>query len=332
MANNNKAKRRINWALIIAVLLAIAVAVETTGIFLGWFAPRGDEASEPWHGLIATPDKNNAMKMSVTRSSLNGEDAQAEEGYTLTVTLNEDATYKDVTWSFAWETESADDISQYFEVTANGLTATAKSLQPLPTPIIVTATSDFETTLSASCKFDYLKELQSVTLSVNGPVVLEGETPYSIACEYGVGTIQGEYQLIDFVFDLRSIVGKIENSNYYKAAVLLDNQINCQKSVAQPQFTDTAILASYSDCFVYGADKAKLPTAELSDSIISGLKAAVAGSSGTLRINTRGNYVYGEYSKVKNSDVISSTFDASNLATPVTDMNLDKDHIIIYPN
>ena len=326
-----------------AIFLACAIGSSwfTNGNFKTWFNSWGKgstaENSEQWNGLIATPDKDNndAMKMSVTRTSL-GEDAQAEEGYTLTVTLNEDATYKDVTWSFAWETECADDISQYFEVTANGLTATAKSLQPFATPIIVTATSDFDTALSVSCKFDYLKELLSVTFSVNGPLVLEGETPYSIACEYGVGTIQGEFQLNDFLIgtleESKVLKEKVKNSPYYNAAKSLDGKIRYNSSFGTQQFTETVILASYSDFFYYYPDS-DLSEVELSEEIISNLKAAFAGAINvsTLGVCARGSYLYGEYSKFVYSDFISTAIDASNLATPVTDINMNTDHIVVYP-
>ena len=44
------------------------------------------------------------------------------------------------------------------------------------------------------------------------------------------------------------------------------------------------------------------------------------------------DYHYGEYVKKISSNYFQTTFDTGNLGAPVTDIELDKDHVIIYPN
>lgn len=350
MAKNKETKRRINWAMIIAVVLAIAVTVETAGIFLGWFVPRGGDEAGGWNGLIATPDnEGSAMKMSVTRSGLNDEGAQEEGFYELTVTMNEDATYKDVTWSFGWvydgSSEERGPSSEYFELIPNGLTATARAKQALPWAIEVSVTSDYDKSKSAKCRFDYLKELQSVEVTFGEPAeldgyryfVVDGPTAYTLTPIYGVGTVQGSIENLTFRWSPNT--AQFKYSSYFIKAQQLDERIQPIKVsgyVDLNDITENAVNLKYTDFFCYkdaeGNEK-PITELELSEEVTTNLKAAVASM---VNKNSQSiisfDYHYGEYVKKISSNYFQTTFDTGNLGAPVTDIELDKDHVIIYPN
>lgn len=110
-----------------------------------------------------------------------GVSEQAEKAYTITATVKpDDATNKKVNWSLAFANAESTwakgkNLSDYVTVTASGTTNSTAVLtckQAFGEQILLTATSDDDSTKSAVCTVDYAQKVTNASLSF-GSLTLE---------------------------------------------------------------------------------------------------------------------------------------------------------------
>lgn len=95
----------------------------------------------------------------------------AQTAYTLTATVNEDATVKAVDWTVAWrnavsEWATGKTVTEFVTVSSTGgLTATVQCLRAFGEQIIVSAVSKDDPRVKADCICDYQKQLTGVSFS-----------------------------------------------------------------------------------------------------------------------------------------------------------------------
>ena len=96
----------------------------------------------------------------------------AEKAYTLTATVNGDATTKAVDWTVAFQDPASawatgKTVTDYVTASSTGaLTATVQCLQPFGEQILVSAVSRDNPTAKATCTCDYLKRLVGADITM----------------------------------------------------------------------------------------------------------------------------------------------------------------------
>ena len=96
----------------------------------------------------------------------------AETAYTLTATVNEDATRKAVDWTVEFANPSSQwatgkTVTEYVTATSSGdLTATVQCLKAFGEQILVSAVSKDDPQVKATCTCDYQKSIATITLGL----------------------------------------------------------------------------------------------------------------------------------------------------------------------
>lgn len=120
----------------------------------------------------------------------------AEKAYTLTATVNEDATVKAVDWTIEFQNPASEwatgkTVTDYVSFSSKGdLTATVACSQAFGEPIIVSAVSKDDPAVKATCKCDYQKQIIGVDLEMNS---IEGTDAYhNISTNASIGSNLGK--------------------------------------------------------------------------------------------------------------------------------------------
>lgn len=155
--------------------------------------------------MIATPSSSELVRLSVASLMETGNDGIAtiaEDGFVLTASNDSgDSSLDEYVWSAAFENASSSwasgkAVSDYLNISTSSDTKqqTIRAKQAYGEPIIVTVASKFNADATATCKFDYVKRISSVTLKVNDTdyLILGAENSYNLTSSYGVGTVTGE--------------------------------------------------------------------------------------------------------------------------------------------
>lgn len=158
-----------------------------------------DEGEEPLEngGMVATvlPSKTN-MRLGARRAA---QTPAGENTYELTATINPvTAVYKVVTWDVAWKDASSawatgKTVTDYVTVTPNGLKATVTCLQAFGEQVVVTVTSNDNTSATASCNVDYVEKVLGVNFQM--PAVTTTEPAISYTFDTSVYTIKADLNL-----------------------------------------------------------------------------------------------------------------------------------------
>ncbi|MBQ3220590.1 MAG: hypothetical protein IJB34_01360 [Clostridia bacterium] len=131
-------------------------------------------------GMQISESQGNGIKlMSATLLATEYEDygisPLAENAYTLTATITpSDAANHGVDWTLTWSNPSSSwasgkTVTDYVTVVASGSSskiATVSCLQPFGTQIIITATSQDNPTVKATCSVDYAQKVTSAALNI----------------------------------------------------------------------------------------------------------------------------------------------------------------------
>lgn len=162
-----------------------------------------------------------------------GINAQADSAYTVTAIVEpEEATNKAVTYTAKFENASSSwangkKVTDYVTVsqTSSGsLMATVTIKQAFGEPVMIVATSDEDSDISASFPVHYVKRIASVTSSVacagtgTYSIGLGKDTSYTTAITMGTGTVQGTFE----------VSAKISFSDSYFWAPFKSNQYYTQ--------------------------------------------------------------------------------------------------------
>lgn len=214
MEQENKSKSWLKWVGII--LAAILAMVGIFAVFAKLFAKDEETPIESDSGgaVIETQNADNVKltlaKLSASEYADYSVSAAAESAYTVTATvLPEDATDKTLTLTFDWvdpdsEWASGKAVGEYFAATKSSDNVWALSVNKAfgeQIGITVTTsnyvdgdTSDENLALKATCTVDYVKRVQSVSLSSSPSTYVFGDTTtVSYTVTYGDGTIMGTF-------------------------------------------------------------------------------------------------------------------------------------------
>lgn len=169
-------KYRVLSIVLIATLLAVGVSA-----FVG--CDTTDTSVEIVNGLTIA-NIQNAPRMLLSAVRTTSTTSYASDVVTLTATvLPEYAVNKKVTWSVAWKDASSTwangkDVNDYVELIPaedGGLTATIAALKSFGEQVIVTVTSQANSSAKATCTVDYMKRLAAaanwIILKSAAPIV-----------------------------------------------------------------------------------------------------------------------------------------------------------------
>ena len=186
--SKNKALRIISWVLAVLLLFtagAVVVSYFSDG-FKNWDKFKTDKNEEAVafdeNGNSLNGDKVYNMPRNLAFRSASTLSAGEYDEVTLKATVKPDnATYKEVDWSIAWDQEEVDkqediwnswwnvegcmyEITDYITITPTtdgSATATVKCLKPFGVPAIITVTSRNNPNAKATCRVDFVKRIVS---------------------------------------------------------------------------------------------------------------------------------------------------------------------------
>lgn len=218
---------------IISFFAGVLVLVMVAGMFFQEFLPEGkrptdwfnkteqeeqlpeEEVPEENGGAMITEGAS-AGGLKLMSESISPEDYAdygvqplSESAYTLTAVVEpESASNQKVNWSMAFATSSGwasgKVLTDYVNLSVgyNTKTATVSCKAPFGTQIIVTAASDEDSSISATCTLDYAQKIKSASLNIGNISVVNGgntNIKYEIApSTLGMGgAIEGEYTTSD---------------------------------------------------------------------------------------------------------------------------------------
>ena len=186
---SNKAR----WtATVIAIILAfVGIAAAFVGIFsdgfTNWdkFKPEEDQPEVTENGGVIVGDSVGngvalkSMKIAAEDYAAYGVSPLAESAYSITATVADESgshpeALQVVEFSVGWQDTNSASVSEYVTMTTQGCTATLSFKQAFSTPIVLTATSSFDSSVSGTTVFDYAKRVTGVKVNLNGSSVVSG--------------------------------------------------------------------------------------------------------------------------------------------------------------
>ena len=186
---SNKAR----WtATVIAIILAfVGIAAAFVGIFsdgfTNWdkFKPEEEQPEVTENGDVIVGDSVGngvalkSMKIAAEDYAAYGVSPLAESAYSITATVADESgshpeALQVVEFSVGWQDTNSASVSEYVTMTTQGCTATLSFKQAFSTPIVLTATSSFDSSVSGTTVFDYAKRVAGVKVNLNGSSVVSG--------------------------------------------------------------------------------------------------------------------------------------------------------------
>lgn len=248
----HKASDRIMW--ILTLIAFIAIGVMLMGIILGWFEKKDKPEQQDENQIVVTPQESKtAMRLNTERATA------SDNSYTITATVNpSDATNTSVYWSIAWKNESSSwangkSVSDYITLSSNDNSATVTLKTAFGEQAIITAASESNPEVTATCTVDYVERLSiphgNAYMDVkriyqNGNTDQTSSMSIKAIVQYsGVGTVRGdvEFGQLKIAIDdgMREYISsRVSGYNYKYTATstTLDfsNGINTNVSFASP--------------------------------------------------------------------------------------------------
>lgn len=182
----NKTIKRLSAVLFAVLLIAALVLSVLTKGFTDWrFGKEQPAVNDLNNNVVVTPQESGgAMTLSVMRApektadvTLGDETGYESETLTITATVSPDnsADNTGLDWSMAFKNPSSEwaagkTLSDYMTLTPSGTdvagskTVSVKCLKPFGEQIVITATSQDNPAVSASCTADFAQRIESTTL------------------------------------------------------------------------------------------------------------------------------------------------------------------------
>lgn len=228
MANKNNnyygGKRRKNgsgkiWGGLIAFTLTAAIVASVLGVGTGgfkdwsfskWFGGKTEQNQEQASGGAVITDTVATGGISLMSNALspelfaeNGVSAAAETAYTITATAQPAAALPEIDWSIGFQNAASTwangkSVSDYvtYTVSEDTTQATVSCSKAFGEPIIITATSAYNTEAKATCKVDYVRAIQSIQTEAAIATWDKDSRDFytfsvNINVTYGIGTLEG---------------------------------------------------------------------------------------------------------------------------------------------
>lgn len=203
----HKTLDKIKW--ILTLIAFIAVGVMLMGIILGWFDKPDKPDKQDDNQIVVTPQESQStMRLNTARAAASG------NSYTITATVTpSDATNTNIDWSIAWKNAGSNwangkNISDYITFTFDESSATVTLRSAFGEQAIVTAASESNPEVTATCTVDYVERLSiphgnaymdvnriyrnmttDKTFSFGSAMNIKADVQYS-----GVGTVRGDVE------------------------------------------------------------------------------------------------------------------------------------------
>lgn len=209
----------ITVALVLGITLCAGLIVHFTR---GTDKPTGEKPDEAYElGGKVFDDIGNemrsemvyAMPTAMTISELQDETIARA---TVTATVSpENATDDTIVWSIKFADNTDTDDYLTLEPAYYGAnTAVLTCYQPFDSTAIITATSNYDATKTATCYVEYLFEFNPIDLSISwSEIVFNAENNIDMDCSfYGTGTVEGDLEYGELYIELnRSVINAISD-------------------------------------------------------------------------------------------------------------------------
>lgn len=272
----------------------------------------------------------------------------AESAYTLTATvLPEECSNKNVTWSIAFANPSSTwasgkNVSTYVSMSTTGTTCTLSCNAAFGETIIVTAKSESNEDLTATCTLNYIKRVQSVNVSLSGTAVsnssnsiksikVSNSITVSYSVVYGDGTVTG-------TFSVSSIYVKLVDALYSacSSAITSGTWVKTQSSKSMIQslssgWTTTASGGSLTttvanvDCFISSQGNPGTGKSQWTQAFYNYCNTNASAKHASLYLDY--SYSYGSYKISNSTSEIDLSFNAANIGVTASSVSLDNTSI-----
>lgn len=328
----HKTSDKIKW--ILTLIAFIAVGIMLMGIILGWFEKKDKPEEQDDNQIVVTPrESKTAIRLDASRAAASG------NSYTITATVTpSDATNQNIDWSIAWKNGSSSwangkNVNDYITFTFDGNSATVTLRSAFGEQAIITATSESNPEVTATCTVDYVERINiphgngymdvkriyqngntDQTFSFGSSINIKAIVQYS-----GVGTIRGnvEFGQLSIRIDdgmreyISSRVGGY-NSKYTSKTITYNfaNGLETNVSIASP-----------TNLFNFMGNPS-----ETSGAITNAFIAA-CNAGHKIRMESTFTYSY-DGTTVQSGQIIGSfTVDTNGLAIAVTGVSVDTGNI-----
>lgn len=267
----------------------------------------------------------------------------AEKAYTLTATVNEDATVKAVDWTIEFQNPASEwatgkTVTDYVSFSSKGdLTATVACSQAFGEPILVSAVSRDNPTVKATCTCDYQKQIIGVDFSATSNVsehsisqksapigsnlgkIYFGETySFSIAPLYSVGTL-GVATSVYFNSMILSIPMEAAAELVKKGFMhseMGQNEITIEYNLSSKKFDDNAAFAFFGPGVITD-----------SKALVDAIKALNGKYPNLIKATVYFTFYEGSHDLPNGFDFYFD-IDADSLMKPVTSVELDQENLL----
>lgn len=228
--------------------------------------------------LMCTENESNGINLKMKRLSNVSTQSTSGDIEIVAIVNPSDAVNKKLTWTLTWKTSKSDSISDYVtkSVSSDTLTCTLTYVKNFDTQIILKATSDANSSISATCTIDCYKRTQGInslklTIDFNGSMI-EGDS-------FGDSIDYVDYEELNFddlsyyTFDLSNSnislnrIGTVDSNTtikYYLTlssnlkTYLTNNGITCNSTVFELEDANISILDVFNDlCTINSQDNFK---------------------------------------------------------------------------
>lgn len=270
----------------------------------------------------------------------------AESAYTLTATiLPAETTNKDVRWTIAFENPSSTwatgkSVSSYVSLSNTGTTTCTLSCNAaFGEKIIVKATSMSNQDLSATCTLNYVKRVESVSLSLSGDAVtsmtgllksikIGNSITVSYGVTYGVGTVTGtfnaSYVVVNLTDGLYSACSDAVTSGSWVKSQLTRSMILSTSSswtIGSSSGSMTTTVANVS-CFISRTGDPGSGESQWTKAFYNWCYTNPSVKHATVYLEY--DYKYGTYNPgLKESDSVDISFNAEYIGVIASSISLD---------
>lgn len=242
---------------IVAGITAFACLVGAcVGVVAVLDKPIGNQSVDQFAGLVTEQTESNGMAL-LMGETLNADGSTVADSVTVTATLTTVGTAYDATlqWGIAFKTDSewatGKSVNAYVTMTVAEDThsVTLDCVKAFGEPIVITATSVDNSTVSASCQLDYVKRIKSVTqLECNSGVYTNcigiddkkasshAINTVNVVVEYDEGTIAPTVDISEMKLRMGSALANTLSSVY-----IPNTSVNQPANIMTPEVTCEAV-------------------------------------------------------------------------------------------
>lgn len=284
-------------------------------------------------GMIIDEGEGSGIKLMTTKIAAEdfdeyGISPMAETAYTITVTPDP----VDAMDTYTWTSSNSSAVS--VSSTNGGKSCTATCLQPFGEQITLTCKSELDPDIYATVTVDYVKRVNSVSLSVSDAAAFVVNTEHTLSAtpSYSVGTVSGTLTYLNLTYSLtegfREAVENNVNSTLRRFIdIITTRKSNMYFDSSSMTGTERGFVAAFTELTGSGTT---IQQSSAENSAENAFRTAVQSYSDTQAVITLDySYAYGGEVYSSGTATVNIKFDYDSLLIKATQISLS-DTSIVY--